>query len=71
MCFIKELETKSIDEDSDYKQISLDPAFKKEIMKLKLKKMKKKNPRRYDLSKYIGFIDEGEPSDSVKEHDLI
>jgi len=63
---MKEVDTKPLDEES---LIEIDATLKKEITRLKLKKMKKKNPKRIDLSKYIGFI-EGKPSDSVEEHDL-
>ncbi len=70
---MKEVEdVKDIDESFEEKQVELDPAFIREIEKLKPKKMKKKHTKHFDLTKLIGIIDSDEPiTDSVKDHDLI
>ena len=62
------MKTKSFRENQ---KISIDPELIKKIKSLKLERMEKLNPHKYDLRKFIGIIDSNEKSNGVEEHDLI
>jgi benzoyl-CoA reductase/2-hydroxyglutaryl-CoA dehydratase subunit BcrC/BadD/HgdB len=50
---------------------SFNRRIKKEISKIKVYKMNKKNPKNINLLDFVGFIDTKEETDCMKDHDTI
>ncbi len=45
--------------------------IKKEIAKVEVRKMVKKNPKNLNLLDFVGFIDTKEETNCMKDHDII